>query len=54
VITRTGIRDYTAEPDALYPELKLGVLVGRGTRGTVEWLAAALQSNQRAIVFGEL
>jgi hypothetical protein len=54
VITRTGIRDYTAEPDALYPELKLGVLVGRGTRGTVEWLAAALQSNQRAVVFGEL
>jgi carboxyl-terminal processing protease len=42
-----------AEPDALYRDRPLFVLVDSNTPPTAEWLAAALQDNHRAIVVGQ-
>jgi carboxyl-terminal processing protease len=54
VRTLDGDRNYVAEPGELFPDLKLGILVARTSRGTVEWLAAALQDAGRALILGEL
>ncbi|MFT5466922.1 MAG: carboxyl-terminal processing protease, partial [Verrucomicrobiales bacterium] len=43
-----------ASLDAVFAGLELAVLVDSDTSGTVEWLAAILQRNQRAIVVGNL
>lgn len=53
VRTLDGDRTYIAESGELFPNLKLGIVVSRDTRGTVEWLAAALQDAGRAVVFGD-
>ncbi len=43
---------YQAEPDALFRTRPIAVLVDPGTRGTAEWIAAALQDNHRATIVG--
>ena len=43
---------YDADSDALFRGWPMAVLVGEFTRGTAEWLAAALQDNHRAILVG--
>lgn len=43
---------YTAEPDALFRDRPLAVLVDTGTTGAAEWFAAALQDNHRAVIIG--
>ena len=45
-------REFTADADCLFQDWPLAVLVSEGTAGTAEWLAAALQDNQRAIIVG--
>jgi carboxyl-terminal processing protease len=50
--TNKGETTYQAEPEAIFRGWPLAVLVGESTRGTGEWLAAALQDNRRAIVIG--
>ena len=51
---RTAERDvtYRAEPDAVFRNLPIVVLVDQNTAGTGEWLAAALQDNHRATIVG--
>jgi carboxyl-terminal processing protease len=44
---------YSAEPEEIFPELPLGILVDQTTAGPPEWLAAALQDNHRALIIGE-
>jgi len=43
---------YQADPDALFRNATIAVLVDQGTWGTAEWLAAALQDNHRALIVG--
>jgi carboxyl-terminal processing protease len=43
---------YKADPDALFQNAPIAVLVDGVTSGTAEWLAAALQDNHRAIIVG--
>ena len=50
--TNKGETTYHAEPEAIFRGWPLAVLVAGTTRGTAEWLAAALQDNRRAIVVG--
>jgi carboxyl-terminal processing protease len=52
VKTSHGETKYEAEPDALFPDWPMVVLIDQSTWGTAEWLAAALQDNHRAIVVG--
>ena len=44
---------HSAERECLLKDMPLAVLIDGKTRGTAEWLAAALQDNGRAIVLGE-
>ena len=43
---------YQADSDALFRGWPMAVLVGEFTRGTAEWLAAAIQDNHRAMLVG--
>jgi C-terminal peptidase prc len=43
---------YEADSDALFPGWPMAVLIDDFTRGTAEWLAAALQDNHRSTVVG--
>jgi carboxyl-terminal processing protease len=43
---------YQADSDAMFRSLPIAVLVDQYTSGTAEWIAAALQDNQRAIIVG--
>jgi carboxyl-terminal processing protease len=43
---------YQADPDALFRNAPIAVLVDGFTSGTAEWLAAALQDNHRGIIVG--
>lgn len=45
-------RQLRAEPDAVFRNLPMVAMVGPGTRGAAEWLAAALQDNERALIVG--
>lgn len=53
VRTLSGDRTFVAEPGQLFPDVKIGLLVARGTSGTLEWVAAALQDAGRAMIFGD-
>lgn len=46
------VKEITANSDCLFQDWPLAVLVDEHTKGTAEWVAAALQDNQRAIVVG--
>lgn len=46
------IETYRAEPDALFRDWPLAVIVDSQTTGPAEWLAAALQDNHRAVIVG--
>jgi len=50
--TARGEMQYQADSDVLFPEWPLVVLIDSATRGTAEWLAAALQDNHRAVLVG--
>jgi carboxyl-terminal processing protease len=52
VRTAKGVQTYQAEADAVFRGRPMAVLVDGFTSGTAEWLAAALQDNHRAILFG--
>jgi C-terminal peptidase prc len=52
VQTRTGERAYQADRDCLFRDVPMTVLVDGGTRGTFEWIAAALQRSKRAKIVG--
>jgi carboxyl-terminal processing protease len=52
VRTSHGETTYHADADALFREWPMAVLVDRNTSGASEWLAAALQDNNRAAVIG--
>ena len=54
VQTVESIVTYQAEPDALFLDLPMAVLVGPKTGGMAAWLAASLQANGRAQLFGTL
>ncbi len=43
-----------ASEDAILARMPLAVLVDTNTRGSLEWLAASLQANQRAVIVGGL
>ena len=45
---------YHAEPDALFRDWPIAVLVDLPSSGAARWLAAALQDNGRARIFGDL
>jgi carboxyl-terminal processing protease len=53
VRTADGVREFTADADCLFRKWPLAVLVDKSTSNMGEWLAAALQDNQRAFVVGE-
>jgi len=44
---------FASSPDQLFASWPIAVLVGPGTRGQAEWIAAALQDNRRATIFGQ-
>jgi len=50
--TAHGETKYQADSDALLRDWPLVVLIDPLTRGTAEWLAAALQDNHRAVLVG--
>jgi len=50
--TAHGVETFRAEPDSLFPGWPLAVLVDNDSPTTVQWLAAALQDNHRAIIVG--
>ncbi len=47
-----GVRRFEADRECLFRGLPMAVLVNSRTSGMSEWLAAALQSNQRAMIVG--
>lgn len=53
VQTRAGIEKTDAESDALFADAELTILIDNRTRGTAEWIAAALRDNQRATLIGQ-
>ena len=50
--TAHGETKYLADSDVLFQDWPLVVLIDERTGGTVEWLAAALQDNHRAVLVG--
>jgi carboxyl-terminal processing protease len=48
-----GTREFEADADCLFRDWPMAVLVGPGTSGESEWLAAALQDTGRAVLVGE-
>ncbi len=50
--TSRGVETFRAEPDALFRGWPLAVLLDNNSSPTVQWLAAALQDNHRAIIVG--
>jgi carboxyl-terminal processing protease len=52
VRTAAAVTPYVAEPDALFRDWPLAVLVDGSTSGAAEWLVAALQDNHRAVIVG--
>jgi C-terminal peptidase prc len=52
VRTGQGETVYQADSDAIFREWPMAVLVDEFTTGAAEWLAAAIQDNQRGIVIG--
>ena len=52
VRTGQGETVYRADSDAIFREWPMAVLVDEFTTGAAEWLAAAIQDNQRGIVIG--
>ena len=52
VRTNRSVDVYEAEPDVLFRDLPLAVVVDRTTSGATVWLCAALQDNHRAVVVG--
>jgi len=52
VRTAHGEKRFEADSDALFRGWPIAVLVDSNTRGTAEWLAAALQDNHRAVIIG--
>jgi carboxyl-terminal processing protease len=52
VRTVDSVETYEAEPDALFRDWPLAVLVDGSTSGAAEWLCAALQDNHRAVIVG--
>jgi carboxyl-terminal processing protease len=52
VRTSHGETFYQADPDAIFRGWPIAVLVDSKTSGAAEWLAAAIQDNQRGIVIG--
>ena len=50
--TGEGETAYQADPDAIFRGWPMAVLVDEFTSGAAEWLAAAIQDNQRGIVIG--
>ena len=52
VRTGHGETVYQADADAIFRGWPMAVLVDGTTSGAAEWLAAAIQDNQRAIVIG--
>lgn len=53
VQTTRGSRKYEADEDCLFRDWPMAVLVGEGTFGESEWVAAALQDNKRALLVGQ-
>ncbi len=51
--TSAGSREYAAQPECLFKDWPMAVMVNGDTSGGAEWIAAALQDNGRAIVFGQ-
>jgi len=52
VKTARGVTTYQADSDAILRGWPLAVLVDVDTIGAVEWIAAALQDNHRAVIVG--
>lgn len=52
VQTATGPKEFIADRDSLFRDWPIAVLVNNRTRGTAEWVAAALQDRQRARIIG--
>jgi hypothetical protein len=48
-----GAKTVRLQADALFIDLPMQVVIGPNTVGTVEWLAASLVENRRAMPFGE-
>lgn len=53
VRTAASTREYRADRECLFRGWPLAVLVNQRTRGGGEWIAAALQDNQMAVIVGE-
>jgi len=53
VLSADGTREYQAQTDSLFNGWPLAVLVDESTSGGAEWVAAALQDNGRATIFGQ-
>ncbi|MEO2012870.1 MAG: S41 family peptidase [Fuerstiella sp.] len=52
VDTMEGNQQFSAEPGRLFADRQLVLLIGSSTVGTIEWIAAALQDRQQAILIG--
>jgi hypothetical protein len=53
-VVRAGRREeFVSSPDQLFAAWPMVVLVGARTQGQAEWIAAALQDNERATVLGQ-
>jgi carboxyl-terminal processing protease len=52
-ISVKGTQNFQFQPDAVFRDLPMQVIVSRHTQGTVEWLAAALIESRRATLYGE-
>lgn len=53
VLTADGEREVEASRGCVFGEIPLFALVGSSTSGGIEWVAAALQDQQQAIILGQ-
>ena len=51
--TREGVRKFQSDPDALFNEWPMAVLIDGRTSAGAEWVAAALQDAKRALIVGK-
>ena len=52
VETNAGVQKFSAEPERLFSNRRLVLLIGPNTSGTIEWIAAALQDHDQAVLVG--
>jgi C-terminal processing protease CtpA/Prc len=50
--TRTRVQEFHADRERLFRDMHVAILVDENTRGAGEWIVAALQDNDAAVIIG--